>query len=297
MACRDGFRTACTGACRVTHPAGPARVGLSSAALAAALTSQVEVFAEVPGLLRDATLRAATGGDAVAAGTAALVAEVARNLVAAGAVRAAIVTLTVVSLLSAGAGIAAVGGRAAEPQAKAAPAGGEAVTGIQTAAERVSAVDLFGDPLPKGAIARLGTNRFRHSLLDGANHLSRVFLSRDGASLVTVARQGGVSVWESATGRLVRSIDASDAALAPDGKLLATVRPGSVHIWDLALGRERFRNAHTRRRAAHEPGILGRWIDARRSHRDPERRQGQGSRGRAGRLGYGRAHRTVSPRW
>ncbi len=222
-------------------------VGLSSAALAAALTSQVEVFAEVPGLLRDATLRAATGGDAVAAETAVLVAEVARSLVAAGAVRAAIVTLTVVSLLSAGAGIAARGGRTAEPQEKAASAGGAAVTGIQGAAVLVSAVDLFGDPLPKGAIARLGTSRFRHSLLDGANHLSRVFLvtrlrlARDGRS------PGRRSVWESATGRLVRSIDVADAALAPDGKLLATVRPGSVHIWDLALGRERFRDAHTRR--------------------------------------------------
>ena len=217
-------------------------VSVSSAALAAALTSQGEVRAEVSGLLRDATLAATTGGGAVAAELAALAAELARSLAAAAAVRAAVVILMVVSLLSAGAGIAALAGRSAEPHVNEASARGKPANGGQ-AAPCASAVDLFGDPLPKGAIARLGTNRFRHSLLDGANHLSRVFLSRDGASLVTTGSRGGVSVWEAATGHLVRSIDASEAALAPDGKLLATARPGSVRVLDFATGRELSRTA------------------------------------------------------
>ena len=58
---------------------------------------------------------------------------------------------------------------------------------------------------------------------------------------MTVGRQGGVSIWESGSGRLVRSIDAIEAAIAPDGKTLATARTGLVQLWDFADGRERHR--------------------------------------------------------
>jgi RNA polymerase sigma factor (sigma-70 family) len=58
--------------------------------------------------------------------------------------------------------------------------------------------DLFGDPLPKGAVARLGTIAFRHG---NASHGSRALkFTADGKQLVS-AGGGWVRRWDVATGR------------------------------------------------------------------------------------------------
>ena len=58
-------------------------------------------------------------------------------------------------------------------------------------------IDAFGDPLPDGAIARLGTQRFRHE--GNANSLR---YTPDGKSLIGVTF-GGVIVWDAETGEAV----------------------------------------------------------------------------------------------
>jgi WD40 repeat protein len=57
-------------------------------------------------------------------------------------------------------------------------------------------LDAYGDPLPAGALARLGTVRWRHG--DGTVFVS--FLP-DGKALLTIGRDGTVRQWDVATGQ------------------------------------------------------------------------------------------------
>ena len=97
--------------------------------------------------------------------------------------------------------------------------------------------DALGDPLPKGAVARLGSMR----LLD--RHLESMrFLPPAGAQLVSASYDRYV-VWDATSGRRVFELERTDPgpamAVAPSGKLLATSVSGSseVQIWDLAARR------------------------------------------------------------
>jgi WD40 repeat protein len=80
--------------------------------------------------------------------------------------------------------------------------------------------DLYGDALPRGAIARLGTLRWRVFL----TNFTRVSMSCDGSISALQREDFGVSVWDSATGKEVPWFkpDASIKAVlfAPDGKRL-----------------------------------------------------------------------------
>src|SRR5262249_44960287 len=64
---------------------------------------------------------------------------------------------------------------------------------------RTSAVDRFGAPLPPGALARLGTVRWRH----GARAWFAAFLP-DGKQLLSVGADGIARLWNLATGQEVR---------------------------------------------------------------------------------------------
>ncbi len=107
--------------------------------------------------------------------------------------------------------------------------------------------DLPGDPLPAGAVARLGTLRFRHE--EGTTH-AVVFLP--GGRVVAAAAGDSVYLWEAATGKELARLredilrvrrdgipDRPDwvhaLACSPDGKLLAAGHnEGFVRLWDLA---------------------------------------------------------------
>ncbi len=99
--------------------------------------------------------------------------------------------------------------------------------------------DLYGDPLPSGAIARLGTVRFRHG-----GYLTDVLVSTDGRTLIS-AGDRSVEIWDAQTGRRQRRFASSrffvtDITLSPDGKLLAasydTVE--KMRFWNLVSGVE-----------------------------------------------------------
>jgi WD40 repeat protein len=86
-------------------------------------------------------------------------------------------------------------------------------------------LDSYGDPLPDGALLRIGTQR----LHPGAMVKALAFTS-DGKSLVTANPVTGVHVWDVATGRLVREFVPTDnpsiMTVSPAGKLVAVVDNG-----------------------------------------------------------------------
>src|SRR5262245_55927101 len=80
------------------------------------------------------------------------------------------------------------------------------------------AVDSLGDPLPDGAIRRLGTVRFR-------GYFKIVVASPDGKWFASTG--GSVAwLWDAATGKRVRSFKVSDdiesLTFTPDSKFLIT---------------------------------------------------------------------------
>ena len=111
-------------------------------------------------------------------------------------------------------------------------------------------VDLFGDPLPPGAVARLGTVRFRPRNIGGFSGFG--FLP-DNKTIFSASETQVVQFWESATGKLAREIGTGGVttrgfALSPDGKFFAVagfipnedkVPPRSViEIWETASAKK-----------------------------------------------------------
>ena len=99
-------------------------------------------------------------------------------------------------------------------------------------------IDSHGDPLPEGAVARLGTVRWRRN-----GGYACLAFSPDGKTVVT----GGSSlqVWDLATGKELRHFaapnreDVDQLIFADEGKaLVGTGTGGNVYVWDAATGRE-----------------------------------------------------------
>jgi WD40 repeat protein len=105
---------------------------------------------------------------------------------------------------------------------------------LATAEKPAARVDLHGDPLPEGAVARLGTVRLR------AHQAHCLTFSRDGKVLAA-----GRSLWDAADGRERTRLQGDlegppeQAALSPDGSLLATLdHKHRVHLWDARTGKQ-----------------------------------------------------------
>src|SRR5262245_52143918 len=119
----------------------------------------------------------------------------------------------------------------------------------KSAPEKAEAVlDALGDPLPEGALARLGTLRFRHR-----GEILVLSLSADGKLLATGDTANTISLWDVASGKLLHRFkgvcaagSAHSLAVAPDGKTLAAPVHGEgdaaareqVVLLDTATGKE-----------------------------------------------------------
>ncbi len=98
--------------------------------------------------------------------------------------------------------------------------------------------DLHGDPLPSGAVARLGTIRFRHP-----GEVQIVVYSPDGKLLATAPHGLTVYLWDAATGKLVRRLETKEGSVrgltfSADGKTLAIVSC-ALFIADVESGKVR----------------------------------------------------------
>src|SRR5581483_855947 len=80
--------------------------------------------------------------------------------------------------------------------------------------------DLYGDPLPEGPLARMGTVRLRHQSNNGFS----TAISPDGTMIVT-GSYDSLRFWESSTGKLIRQIKENyqqgRLVFAPNGEWLA----------------------------------------------------------------------------
>jgi RNA polymerase sigma factor (sigma-70 family) len=202
------------------------RRGFGLAAGLAAVLNAHSLNATVPATLMTATARL-TGGAVAPAAVATLAGEVARE-VAWGRLRAATGAMLALTV-TCGAGLYLAAGLAGEapdappdpPQAAAAPA-----------------TDRFGDALPPGALARLGTVRMRHA------HAQRVVPLPDGRTLISFGTSRTARLWDLATGRLLREFGPFPSitvgacpAVSPDGRWLAVPSPEAVRVWDVTTGR------------------------------------------------------------
>lgn len=129
------------------------------------------------------------------------------------------------------------------------------------AAKSQPAIDAYGDPLPRGALARLGTTRFRYSA-------TNVAYSPDGKYLAAGGADNRIRLLDAQTGKEVRRLtghqprtyqpqrdpksgafdmlvgstgagSVSTLAFSPDGKTLASGGwDDMVRLWDVETGKE-----------------------------------------------------------
>ena len=98
-------------------------------------------------------------------------------------------------------------------------------------------LDVNGEPLPPGALARLGTGRFRHA----DTVCCAMFVPGD-KQIVSGASDGSIVLWDAATGKELRRFDGHkeevrSLAVSPDGKyLVAGSLDHSAVVWSTATG-------------------------------------------------------------
>src|SRR5262245_54748712 len=115
-----------------------------------------------------------------------------------------------------------------------APTGyGQQTTGAAANPPGAGRVDAYGDPLPAGALARLGTVRFR-----SGDYISAVALAPDGKTLAVAEQRQVIRFLDAATGKELRRLrvdhqGAETLAFSPDGrKLVCAGHSGPIQVFD-----------------------------------------------------------------
>jgi WD40 repeat protein len=125
-----------------------------------------------------------------------------------------------------------------------APSAPFAAGGKQAAARVEQVRDCYGDPLPPGAIARMGTVRLRHP------GVLCVAYSADGSTIASAGFNSTVHIWDARTGKEIRRFGKARsygtprfAVFSADGKLVATgdqhARGGlTIRVREMATGKQ-----------------------------------------------------------
>jgi RNA polymerase sigma factor (sigma-70 family) len=183
--------------------------------------------ATVRGELLARTAALATSGAVVPAGVLALVAT---------AGTAKLLPAMVAALLVVGAGAIGLAGGWAEPQKPAAKANeSPPVAQAPGSPKAEPRVDRFGDPLPEGALARIGTVRFRH-----AGTIGQLAFLPDSQVLAAADSSGNLCLWNPQSGQLQKRISFGGlmgaVAFSPDGRWLIAADSNELCRWDAITG-------------------------------------------------------------
>ncbi|HEY7428031.1 MAG TPA: sigma-70 family RNA polymerase sigma factor [Gemmataceae bacterium] len=114
--------------------------------------------------------------------------------------------------------------------------------------DKQARTDLAGDPLPPGALTRLGTTRLRHNIW-----VQTLVFTPDSKRLITAGGDNLPRLWEVSTGKLLREFtnipkpqirgsgyhQVFGAVLSPDGRILATRSGpmGNLYLLETATGK------------------------------------------------------------
>ncbi|HYV38044.1 MAG TPA: hypothetical protein VE988_20325, partial [Gemmataceae bacterium] len=103
--------------------------------------------------------------------------------------------------------------------------------------------DDFGDLLPEGAVARIGTTRFRHG-----HDIRSLAISKDGTIIASGGQDRDTSarVWDAKTGKQLLAVDNQGGfvALSPDGQTLVVSGKSMIpsdaplRVWNVKSGKE-----------------------------------------------------------
>jgi RNA polymerase sigma factor (sigma-70 family) len=209
--------------------------GVSLTAALCALALCPAAKAAVPAALAAAAVRGVLPGAAEAVSQrAAALAEGTLRALALTRIKLMAVLLLVLGAAVVGAGLHTLGAPTGSPAEENRPA---AASPAVPTGEKARA-DRYGDPLPAGALARMGTVRFRSE--GGANWIA--FLPGD-KTLMTLGERV-LSFWDVATGKERRSPAdlgwGSAYALSSDGRVLAvaTGPDYAIYLWEVAGGKD-----------------------------------------------------------
>jgi WD40 repeat protein len=97
--------------------------------------------------------------------------------------------------------------------------------------------DLYGDPLPPGALARMGTVRLR------GDHSRYISFSEDGKTLLTAGDGPAIRSWDVATGKQIqkkelKQIEPPWQLVSPDGKLVVNEQNKQFVVWEVVTAKE-----------------------------------------------------------
>jgi WD40 repeat protein len=107
----------------------------------------------------------------------------------------------------------------------------------------VARTDYYGDPLPAGALVRLGTVQLRHTS-------GQLAFSADGKTLISAGWDYAVRFWDVRAGKLARSKRLGEPlisesghttffeGLSPDGKILVLMREECLYLYDTGAWKE-----------------------------------------------------------
>jgi WD40 repeat protein len=109
----------------------------------------------------------------------------------------------------------------------------------KTEGDKQAKKDYYGDPLPPGVLARMGTVQLRHFQAD-------FVFSPDGKSLISAGGDQNVHTWDVATGKLSKTTKIQrttrepihQLTLAPGGQTLAAWERNHAFIYDTSTGKE-----------------------------------------------------------
>jgi len=185
----------------------------------------------VPAALAQATLQSATTGASASPAVTALLEEAMRMMFA-SKFRALSAVVLLLAVTGTGVGLMALHPQTAKENAP-------ATASDEKPSSAKKGVDRYGDPLPKGAVMRLGTLRQRAV---GA----ALAVSADGKSLISVRAGKAINIWDALTGKLRQTRELPGETWGPfvlsfDGRLLARVVSDPdyrVEIWEVPTGKK-----------------------------------------------------------